>query len=182
MTTPTADLQNLSQSSALVDLYILDASAIGGSIYHFTAHVMPNYSPVAFGGQTYTAIPIQTTGWDFTATGPAPKPTLAIANPLKVLLGAVISLKDLVGAKLTRIRTFEKYLDGGSSPDSSKFIGPDVYFVEQKTVHDNTLIQWQLTSVIDRMGMRLPRRQVLKDPTPQTPEGFPGVSRVRVQG
>ena len=92
----------------------------------------------------------------------------------KVLLNAVISLGDIVGASLMRQRTYAKYLDNGSSPDSTKFIGPEVYIVEQKTGHNNEFIQWQLTSIIDRFGMMLPRRQVLRD------KGFPGASRNRV--
>ena len=175
MTVPYTDLQNQNQTSGFIELYVLDCTAIGGSIYHFTSNVNATGGSLSFGGQTYTGIPIQTTGWDFTAAGNSPKPTLTVSNVQKTLLSAVVSLGDLVGATCVRYRTWEKYLDSGSSPDSSKYLGPDVYIVEQKTGHNKMLIQWQMTSVIDRMGMKLPRRQVLKD------KGFPGVARTRIR-
>ena len=175
MAEPTRELLELHQTSAFVELYVLDCTAIGGSVYRFTPNVRANHAAITFGGLTYTAIPIITDGWDFSATGAPPKPRLSISNVSKVLLGAVISLGDLVGSTLTRVRTFEKFLDGGSNPDPNRYLGPDVYVVEQKLSHDNEVITWQLTSIIDRMGMYLPRRQVLKD------KGFPGVARTRIR-
>jgi len=173
MTTPHADLQVRHQTSGFVELFKLDATALGGSVYRFT-NTPAGPSGVVFGGVTYTPIPIKCEGWDFTSTGAPPKPTLTISNVTRTLLSTVISLGDLVGATVTRTRTYAKYLDTGSSPDSSKYIGPEVYIVEQKTGHNNEFIQWQLTSILDRLGMKLPRRQVLKD------KGFPGVSRTRI--
>ncbi len=181
MPAPIQELAKLHQTSALVELFTVDLTTIGsGSIFRFTPNVKPDHTSVSFGGLTYTALPIEANGFDLTASGPAPKPTLTISNVSGALMAAVVGLGDIVGAKVTRVRTYEKFLDGGSTPSSTTFIGPDIYFVEQKTAHDNTLIQFQLTSVLDRAGLRLPRRQVLKDPTPQTPEGFPGVARTRV--
>jgi lambda family phage minor tail protein L len=175
MTTPSAELTNLNQPSGFVELYQLDCTALGGTVYNFTNNTSPSGGALYFGGIAYTAIPIQTTGWDFTSTGTTPKPTLTVSNVNKTLLSVVISLGDLVGAKVTRYRTYEKFLDSGSSPDATKFVGPDVFTVEQKTGHNHTAITWQLTSVLDRLGMKLPRRQVLKD------KGFPGVGRNRIQ-
>lgn len=176
MTTPHADLRELNQTSGLIELYTLDCTNIGGNVYHFTSNVSASGSSVSFGGVTYAALPVTTGGWDFSSTGSPPKPSLTVSNVNKTFLYIVITLGDLVGAYVTRVRTFEKYLDGGATPDSSKKIGPDVYVIEQKTSHDNTAITWQMTSIIDRMGTMLPRRQVLKD------KGFPGVSRTRFNG
>lgn len=175
MTTPHADLQNLNQTSGLIELFILDTTVLDGPIYRFT-NTPGTGGTVSFGGNTYICLPIKTEGWDLSANGAPPRPTLTVSNVSKTLLADVIALGDLVGAKLTRIQTYAKYLDGGSSPDSTKFIGPEIYTVEQKTGHNNTAIQWQMSSLIDRLGMKLPRRQVLKD------KGFPGVARTRVTG
>jgi lambda family phage minor tail protein L len=174
MTTPNSDLQQLNQTSGFVELYTLDCSAIGGAVYNFTNTCDAAGSALIFGSTAYTQLPIVTDGWDFAASGAPAKPSLSVSNVSKSLLSAVISLGDIVGAKVTRIRTFEKYLATGSSPDGSKFLGPDVYIVEQKTLHNKQVITWQLTSIIDRMGMYIPRRQCLKD------KGFPGVSRSRI--
>lgn len=174
MTAPYAELAELNQTSGLIDLYKLDCTSIGGSIYYFT-NTPATGGSLSFASISYSCIPIQTAGWDFTSTGTTPKPTLTVSNTSKTLLSVVISLGDLVGATLTRWRVLAKHLDNGPNPDSSKFLGPEVYIIEQKTSHNNMLIQWQLTSILDRMGMMIPRRQVLKD------KGFPGVSRTRVR-
>ena len=174
MATPTADIRDLNQTSGLVELYTLDCTNIGGLVYNFTSNVTAAGGSLSFGGVSYTALPVSSSGWDFSSTGSPPKPTLTVSNVNKTFLYAVITLGDLVGAYLTRVRTFEKYLDGGASPDSTKKIGPDIYVIEQKISHDNTGITWQMTSIIDRMGTMLPRRQILKD------KGFPGTARTRV--
>lgn len=175
MTTPYSDLQNLNQNSAFIELFELDATAIGGTLYRFTPNVSEAGGSMSFAGNLYTAIPIVTTGWDFTSAGAPPKPTLSISNVNKTLLSAVISMGDLVGATLTRRRTFERFLDGSAEADGTMFLGPDTYVIEQKTQHNKNLITWQMTSIIDRLGMRIPRRQILKD------KGFPGVSRTRTR-
>lgn len=176
MPAPYTDLQNRNQDSGFVELFTLDCTSLGGSIYRFTNHPSSAGGPVYFGGNAFNPVPIASDGWDFSSTGTPPKPKLTISNANKTFLAAVLSLGDIVGASVTRVRTFAKYLDDGASPDSTKYIGPEVYIVEQKTGHNNEFIQWQLTSILDRFGMRLPRRQVLKD------KGFPGVARTRVIG
>jgi len=175
MPAPYTDLQNLNQTSGFLELYSLDTTALGGTVYNFTNNISAGGTSIQFGATTYAALPIMTDGWDFTQAGQTPKPTLTVSNVQKTLLAAVVSLGDIVGAKITRIRTYEKYLVGGSSPDPTKYLGPDVYVVEQKTAHNKNIIQWQMTSIIDRMGMKIPRRQVLKD------KGFPGVARTRIR-
>jgi lambda family phage minor tail protein L len=174
------ELQKLEQGSAWVELFELDATAFGGTIFRFCNHLNTTGGNVVFAGLTYTAMPIEVSGWDLSQTGTSAKPTLSVSNISKVLLSAIISQGDLVGAKLSRIRTFSKFLADGSTPNSTAFIGPDKMIIEQKTFHDRSMIQFQLSSVMDRMGMKLPRRQVLKDPN-ALGCNFPGVSRSRVR-
>ena len=175
MTTPTNELAKLDQTSGFIELYVMDCTAIGGGVFRFTNNLTAAGGNLVFGGNTYVALPIHTSGWDFNSAGTTPKPTLAVSNVNKTLLNYVVALGDLVGAKVTRYRTYEKFLDTGSAPDSSKYVGPDVYIIEQKTSHNKNIISWQLTSILDRMGMKIPRRQILKD------KGFPGVSRTRIR-
>lgn len=180
MTTPNADLQNINQTSPFVELYTIDCTGIGGSVYRFTPQTDTSGSNVSFGGVTYQALPIVTQGWELNSTGTQPRPTLSVSNINKVLLSAVISLGDIVGAKVTRIRTFAKYLDGGSSPNANMYLPADIYVVEQKITHDNQVLSWQLSSTIERFGMKLPRRQILKDPSGKNLYA-PGVSRTRIR-
>ena len=76
---------------------------------------------------------------------------------------SVLSLGDLVNAKLWRYRTFTKYLDGQEAADSTAYFAPMMYFVEQMTSLEREVIEWQLCSPLDREGLMLPREQVLRD-------------------
>lgn len=164
------DLQNLHQSNSLVELYKLDCTRIGGSVYYFTPHFAEGGS-VSFGGITYMSIPVKTDGWEISADGTQPRPTLEVSNVNKILLSAITSLGDLVNAEVTRIRTFENYLDGGSTPDSSVYMTPvDVYVIEQLLQLNNTSVKFQLSSYLDKFGTKLPRRQF-------TRSEFPGIGR-----
>lgn len=173
------ELQNLQQNTAWIELFTIDSTGFGGIVYRFCNHLNSLGEPVMFGGVTYNPLPIQATGYDYNQTGTSAKPLLSVGNLTKVLLSAVVSQGDLVGAKVSRIRTFAKFLSDGATPNNTAFIGPDVMYIEQKTFHDRSMIQFQLTSVMDRMGMKLPRRQVLKDPN-HLGCNFPGVARTRV--
>jgi lambda family phage minor tail protein L len=173
-----AEINKLQNPAAYVELFKLDCSVIGGSIYYFTNQQSTTGGSISFGGQAYTPIPIIGTGFDTTTSGTLPKPSLSIGNVNRTLLAAVDSLGDLVGAKLTRMRTYDKFLDGGTAANSSAYIGPEVWIVEQKTQHDRNVIQWSLTTQIDRMGFRF-GRQCLKD---QSVKNLycPGIARTRV--
>lgn len=173
------ELQKLSQGSAWVELFVLDATKFGGPVYRFCNHLNRSGGAVVFGGVTYNPMPIMVEGYDLNQTGTNAKPTLSLSNLSKVLLSGIVNQGDLVGAKVSRIRTLSKFLADGDTPNSSAFVGPDVMFVEQKTFHTRSMIQFQLTSVMDRNGMKLPRRQVLKDAN-HLGCAFPGVSRTRV--
>lgn len=164
-------LQKLNVDSSLVELFTLDCTAFGGSLYRFTPHFADG-GTIAFGGNTYTSLPIYSEGWEVSANGTQPRPTLSVSNVNQTLLNAVITLGDIVGAKVTRVRTMAKFLDAGSSPNSNAFLRPDIFTIEQKIAHTNEVISWQLSSVIDKFGTKLPRRQI-------TTSTFPGVGRQR---
>lgn len=171
MTSPT----NLTASAlgAYIELYDLDATGIGGSFYRFTAHTYAT-TAVTWQGNVYTPIPIESSDWEYIGPGAAsPKPKMRIGNAAKVLLPAIISLGDLVGARLTRWRTFVPYLDGQPDADPTCYFAPMTYYVEQKTAHDNVQVEWQLANMLDREGIKLPREQVLRD------VNFPGVGLYR---
>jgi lambda family phage minor tail protein L len=174
-----SDLQQLSQPSPWVSLFKLDTSVLGGTIYYFTPNIYANGTYLSFANNTYAPLPMDFTGWEVMADttggqGAMPRPTLAVGNANKTLLAVVISLGDLVGATLTRVRTYEKYLDGQPNANTAAYMGPDVFKVAQKTSHTNQQIVWQLTNPMDIPTAMLPARQILKDPSTLS-AGFPGV-------
>jgi|ERR1035437_8456522 lambda family phage minor tail protein L len=171
-----SELQTLDQGVPLVDLYNLDLTSLGGTVYYFTSTCYPDGTQVVWQYHTYLFIPIQSTGWEVmgsTTQGSAsqPTPTITISNANKVLLTAVVAMGNLVGAKLTRYRTFQKFLDNQSAADQTQYLGPDIFYINQKTSHTKHAISFQLINPIDMPGKQLPGRQVLKDGA----AAFPGV-------
>jgi len=147
----------------IVELYKLDLQHIGGSEYFFTPTQRSDGGVITFQGITYVPIDIHAEGFETSSKGPFPQPTVRIANVSRAITGLVRTLDDLIGAKLTRIRTLGKYLDGQPAADPGAHYPPDVYFVEQKSAETKLFIEFKLTSAIDIEGQKLPRRRVVRN-------------------
>lgn len=147
--------------SALVSLFQLDTTVIGGPVYHFTTETRAG-ATISFGSVTFTAVPIQITGMEISGQGSLQTPTLSIANTDGLIQQIVNSMGNLEGCRLTRWRTFARFLDGGSSPDASTFYGPDVYVIDRKSSDTPEAIQWELSALIDKQGMYV-GRTVIRD-------------------
>lgn len=163
-----ADIQALA-GETLVELFVVDATTIGGGLYRFHAGTNPLKASVVWQGDTYSPMPIEATGFEFTGTGKLPRPTLRTQN-VDGLIGAVVdAYQDLVGATVTRKRTFLKYLDavnfsGGVNPtaDPTAAFPDDLYTISRKTSHTKQQIEFELSSSFDVHGIKLPRRQILQ--------------------
>lgn len=106
-----AEIQSLSPT-ALLDFFVLDTTILpGGSVTRFHAGTNGLNQPVVWQGFTYEPLPIEAKGFDLSAKGALPRPKLKIANVGGFLSASVKSFNDFVGCKLTRKRTFAKYLD-----------------------------------------------------------------------
>jgi lambda family phage minor tail protein L len=171
MPTITQILQQLHQDSPLVELYTLDLTKIGGSVYRYTPHFADG-GTLVFASVTYLSMPIITEGWEVTSTGTQPRPTISLTNVNQVMLNAVITLGDLVGADVILVRTFEKFLDGKPGADPTMKLPSQVMQIEQKLVHTDSVITWQLSSILDKFGSKLPAQQL-------TRTDFPGLGRGR---
>jgi lambda family phage minor tail protein L len=165
------ELQKIHRDSPLIELYDLDMTVLGGPVLHFTPHFADG-GVITFGGVDYVSTSITSGGWEISATGTQPRPELTVAIINDEMLAYVLSLGDCVGATITRRRTFHKFTDGQAEANSSFYLLPDTYKVERKTAQTDTVISWELSSEIDRFGLRIPRRQITKDK-------FPAVGRQR---
>lgn len=169
----TADIQSLQVQSPVVELYKVDCTALGGAVYYVTPHTETSGAAVEWDGVTHNVLPISSTGWDISSSGTQPKPQITVSNITADFLAPIITLGDMVGAEVTRTRTFAKHLDGGSDPDTSVFFPVDRFLIEKKLKQDNIAVTWQLTSKLDRMGMTFGRKCLKRD--------FPGMSVIRLR-
>ena len=150
-------------ADALVTLFELDARQQGDSqIRRFTSTAWQS-SVVRFGGQSFTPIDIEASGFEWHGQGAPPSPTLRIANTNLVLGALARDFGDLVGAKVTRRRTYARFLDDGSSPDPAMHFPPDLYRIERKVAHNKLFIEFELAVPFDQEGQLLPGRVMLRD-------------------
>ncbi len=160
-----------------LELFIFDSSLIGGTTDYYTnTPTGGNTSAIRWRGNDYFPLPFELSNVDTRGDGTAPnRPTLSVTNINQFLLAAILSLGDLVGMKVTRTRTFFKFTDNGSEPNINMHMPLDEWIITKKVGQTKSGIQFEMSSPLDRPGLRLPRKQILKD------KGFPGVSRLRVR-
>ena len=166
-----SDIQKLNPGT-LVELFTLDATAIGGEVFHFHAGTNELGGDVVWQGVTYTRYPVEAEGFELRATGTAPRPKIRASNIQGVLGAAIRAADDLVGAKIIRKRTFVRYLDAvnfaGDNPSADPNVGfsDEIYYVDRKVTENRVMIEWELVSAMDLAGVKLPRRQIIANICP----------------
>jgi lambda family phage minor tail protein L len=164
-----SDVQKLNPG-ALVDLFELDPTAIGGTVVRWHAGVNGLGNDIVWQGHAYSRFPVEASGFLRTGKGTMPRPTIKVAN-VSGLIGALVrDLEDLLGSKVTRRRTFVKYLDavnfpGGVNASADPNVGfPDeVWFVDRKATENGVFIEFELAAAFDVAGVMLPRRQAIQN-------------------
>lgn len=162
----------------------------GKTIIRFHNNIKLFRSSIFFDSKEYFAAPIQIDGYQISAKGSPPRPRMSIAidpeglpqeikNRITFIKTAIRDLDDLVGSKVTRIRTFVKYIDNsnfydangnlltnlvkppqGFDPDSNAYFPPDIYFVDRKSSETKNSLELELASPFDTQDLKLPGRVV----------------------
>jgi lambda family phage minor tail protein L len=163
-------------TEGLITLWQLDTTMLGGPVFYFTSATDFDHPEITWGGQVYSALPMEASDFEMTTRGAIPTPTVTISN----LYGAgnllLDSYKGLVGAELTRILTLRRFLDDGETPDPAAYITREKFVVAQKTSHTAVAIAFKLASRMDVEGTQLPRRQILRDVCTHTYRAWDGTA------
>ena len=196
------DVTNIMEANNISNLGV-EADAYGviqdvqGNILRFHNSINVFNSFLKWQGFTYYPAPIQGEGFETSSRGTLPTPTLTIVTQgsQKDLMGLlrhqIRKFGDVVGAKVTRIRTFAKYLDvdnflavdaegnisptasedmatenlgeipAGFEPDPYAELPRDVYYIERKESENKSILRYQLSSNLDLEGIRIPKRMIL---------------------
>jgi lambda family phage minor tail protein L len=171
-----ADIEEVVQGSnlgALIILFEMDLTNLGGSILRFTPSADIGNDAIHFGGDEYFPAPVEATGFEISGQGAAPTPKLRMSNVTNLLSSLLQQYQDLVGAKITRKRTFDCFLDGRPDADDGQYFA-DVFYISRKAQINKFLVEFELSSAIDLEGIELPKRQVLRDYCPwryRVPDG-----------
>lgn len=175
MTTPvsiTSEIQTLAPS-AVIELFVLDLTAFGGDVYRFHAGTNGLRQRIVWQGNTYEPFPVQVSGFEYNGNGQLPRPKLLAANVTGIISILTMTYQDLLGAKLTRKRTFAKYLDavnfsGSINPtaDPTAEFADDIFFIDRKSNESRDIVEFELAAAFDVTGVKLPRRQIVQNVCP----------------
>jgi lambda family phage minor tail protein L len=171
-----AELQKIAPS-AVIELFQLELNAAQHGVnetYYFHAGVnATNSGDIIWNGQAYLAFPIEATEFEYTGTGSLPRPKLRISNINGTITGIILTLPNgLEGAKVTRIRTLARYIDGVNFPGGTNPLGtPDptaefpreIYYIDRKASENRDLIEFELAAAFDLVGVRAPKRQCVSN-------------------
>ena len=166
--------------------------------FHNNINIFDSY--LKWQGNTYYPAPIQAEGFEVSTRGTLPTPEFTIStqseegiNVMGLLRHQIRKFGDVIGAKVTRIRTFAKFLDvdnflkvdsegkvkssfltnmasenlmeipQGFEPDPYAELPRDIYYIERKVSENKAMLKYQLASSLDLEGLTLPKRVIFAD-------------------
>ena len=179
--------------TAIIDLFEVELTlAVNGADETLRYHAGTNglTENLKFDGNTYSAVPVEIDGFEFSSKGALPRPTMRVAN-VNNAISNLIALRNPLAAKVRRIRTFAKFIDttnfsAGSSfaPDqdvenvlvtegSDSFImetfndtaDPDAkivetWYIDRIASENQQFVEFELAPKLDLTNVALPRRTV----------------------
>ena len=188
---PLAEQLQALAPTAIIDLFEIeltqDVNGVTDTLrYH--AGVNGLLSNIVFDGKTYPAAPVEVDGFEFTAKGTLPRPTLRVANA-NGAISSLLALYNPLRARVRRIRTFAKFLDvvnfnqaQGSqteaddnliTQDSNTLVyetfndtaDPDAkmvetWYIDRVSSENLQFVEFELNAKLDLTNLQLPRRTV----------------------
>jgi lambda family phage minor tail protein L len=160
------DCSSIIANGAFLGVYNFTPGVLGQTMFSSTSGAPTPYladTTLYYQGVAYTPFPIQVSGFERTTQGTQPRPKLSVSNIGGFMAGLVITGGDLLGARLTRIRTFLRFLDGQPQADPDAHWPPEIWIVDRKSGQNKTTIEWELATPLDNKNLKLPGRLALKN-------------------
>ena len=166
----------------------VNSIAANPTVYLFHAgNNMKDSGDIIWQSNTYTRMPCKAEGFKYTGKGKLPRPTISFSNLLGTITAIIqltnnatpLPFTDLAGAKITRRRTLARFLDEANFPsnvnpykvgsvDPTAEMPQEIYFIDRKIIENRDIVQFELVSTFDLIGIAAPKKLV-------TREDFPGV-------
>ena len=112
----------------------------------------------------YDPLPMMIDGLDISSDGASNRPSLTIANVGNLLSSQLEGFKndDLVGQRLVRRQTLEKYLHGNSGDASPPIeFRTQEYIIDRIASEDGLTVSFEVATPFDLENVKIPRRIVL---------------------
>ena len=129
----TSALQGIAPG-ALIELFQLELNVSQHGVaetYYFHAGTNSNnYGELIWNAQPYMALPIEVEGFEYSGQGTLPRPKMRISNLMGTITALILTLPEgLEGAKLTRIRTLARFIDGANFTSSEYLLAEDNFII-----------------------------------------------------
>jgi lambda family phage minor tail protein L len=164
------DFSNLQYNfEQLNDLYGLNIGA--ECIYRFCPAINGS-NPIIWQSKSYQPLPIEMEGFNHNSDGSLPRPKIRIGNPEGIFSKIFYSNEDFINSKVTRKRTFVRFLDAENfnrginpfgEPDPGSHYEDDVFYVNRKVSEDKQFIEIELVSVLELEEAFVPARIMMSD-------------------
>tara|TARA_R100000781_G_scaffold109530_1_gene74506 strand:- start:571 stop:1152 length:582 start_codon:yes stop_codon:yes gene_type:complete len=171
-----SDLQKINPSS-IIELFTLQLSTTlhgVNTIYRFHSGSNMNANgEIVWDGNSYLRFPIDATGFAY-QKGQIPRPKLTVSNATGLISAILLTVNettagnDLTGATVTRIRTLAKFIDAVNftgntnpygTPDPTAEFPREIYSIDRKATETRDIVEFELASVLDLVGVSCPKRQ-----------------------
>lgn len=176
MTVPVSALQSINPSS-IIELFELELNVAQHGVsttYRFHAGVnFVNAGEVVWNSNSYSRMPIEAEGFEYSGNGQLPRPKVRVSNIMGTITALLLTLPNgLEGAKVTRIRTLARYLDGANfpggvnpygTPDPTAELPRESYYLDRKVAETRDVIEFELSAAFDLQGVRAPKRQTIQN-------------------
>jgi lambda family phage minor tail protein L len=157
------------EPSTLVTLYEINLDKkIPGGRYYFHAGENGYGNTIVFEGNNYYFHPISVEGFDYVEQT-LPRPTLTADNSDSFFSLKTRFFEDFIDYEFVRKRTFVRFLSADNFPNNINPYGagtedsfPDETYVINKKITENAkVIQFELTSPLEKEGGEIPSRKVV---------------------
>ena len=139
---------------------------------------LKDFNNIVWQSNTYSKFPVKAEGYMYSGKGKLPRPTLTFSNLLGTITtiieraSSITPFIDLQGAKVIRRRTLSRFLDAVNfpsnvnpygTPDPTAEMPREVFFIERKVVENRDIVQFELASSFDLLGISAPKKLVTRE-------------------
>ncbi len=165
--------------STQIELFELDTTGIDGNrlpsnqqLIRFHNFVSEGYYPIYFGSVKYSPIPVLFKNNETKGDGTSlPRPHLNVGNADGMVSYFMSQADGLIGAKLTRRRTFARFLSGETwglasninplgTPDSEAVLSDDIFYIDKIVAENKQIVEFELASILELNKVKIPRRRM----------------------
>ena len=166
------------QSTSGAMSFNVNATITDETVFLFHSGVnLTNNNDIVWQSNTYARMPCEADGFAYSGKGKLPRPTLTFSNILGTIttilqkVNQTTAFSDLTGAKVIRRRTLSRFLDAVNfpssinpygTPDPSSELPQEIYFIERKVTENRDIVQFELVSTFDLIGIGAPKKLVTR--------------------